>query len=67
MIRKSGFRFSYPDFRFCNPTKNPKTGFKAEISPLRFAFFPFFFFFFRKSEKGFEKLFLRTAVLHVHV
>lgn len=51
MIRKSGFRFSYPDFRFCNPTKNPKTGFKAEISPLRFAFFPFFFFFFFGNPK----------------
>ena len=37
--------------------------FNAENAVLGFPFFPFFF---GKSEKEFEKLFSGTAVLHVH-
>ena len=48
--------------RICNGTRNPITDFNAEISDLGFPFFLFL----GKSEKGFEKLFLRTAVLHAH-
>ena len=49
-------------FRICNRTRNPKTAFNAAI-------FVFDFPFYRsigKSEKGFEKLSLGTAVLHAH-
>ena len=38
-------------------------GFNAEISVFGFSFFPFYS---KKSEKGFEKLSLRTALLHAH-
>ena len=47
-------------FRICNRTRNPKTDFNAEISVLDFHFYRSI----GKSEKGFEKLSLRTAVLH---
>ena len=61
-IGKSGFGFSKSGFRISNRTRNPKTDFNAEISVFGFSFLPFDW----ESEKGFEKLLLRTAVLHAH-
>ena len=50
-IGKSGFRI-------CNRTRNPKTDLNTEISVFGFPFYLSN----GKSEKGFEKLSLRTAV-----
>ena len=50
-IGKSGFRI-------CNRTRNPKTDLNTEISVFGFPFYRSN----GKSEKGFEKLSLRTAV-----
>ena len=49
-----------------NRTRNPKPDFSAEII-LRYLFLDFHLYrSIGKSEKGFEKLSLRTAVLHAH-
>ena len=61
-IRKSGFRFKNPDFGFAIEREIRK-----QISTLRYLFLDFHLY--RSigiSEKGLEKLSLRTAVLHVH-
>ena len=61
-IGKSGFRFSNPDFGFAIEREIRK-----QISTLRYLFLDFHFYrSIGKSEKGFEKLSLRTAVLHAH-
>ena len=61
-IGKSGFRFLNPDFGFAIERKIRK-----RISTLRYLFLDFHFYrSIGKSEKGFEKLSLRTAVLHAH-
>lgn len=57
----SGFRFSNR-IRICNKTGNPRTGLMAEKSLLGFLSFRFI----EKLEKGFKKLFSRTAVVHLH-
>jgi len=63
-------RFGNPDLDF----QNPDFGFPIEreirkrISTMRYLFLDFHFYrSIGKSAKGFEKLFLRTAVLHAHV
>ena len=62
LIGKSGFRFWNPDFGFCNPTRNPSSGWiSIKKSKNGFHWFPFHRSI-RKSEKGFEKLFSWTAV-----
>ena len=61
-IGKSGFRFQNPDFGFAIEREIRK-----RISTLRNLFLDFHFYrSIGKSEKGFEKLSLRTAVLHAH-
>ena len=61
-IGKSGFRFYNPDFGFAIEREIRK-----RISTLRYLFLDFHFYrSIGKSEKGFEKLSLRTAVLHAH-
>ena len=62
-------RLGNPDLDF----QNPDFGFPIEreirkrISTLRYLFLDFHFYrSIGKSAKGFEKLFLRTAVLHAH-
>ena len=54
-IGKSGFQI-------CNQTRNLKVDFNAEISVFGFPLFHVI----GKAKKGFEKLSLRTAVLHAH-
>ena len=62
-IGKSGFRFSKSGFRICSRTGNRKT----DLSTLRYLFLNFHFYrSIGKSEKGFEKLSSRTAVLHAY-
>ena len=61
-IGKSGFRFQNPDFGFAIEREIRK-----RISTLRYLFLDFHFNrSIGKSEKGFEELSLRTAVLHAH-
>ena len=61
-IGKSGFRFENPDFGFAIERKTRK-----RILTLRYLFLDFHFYCsIGKSEKGFEKLSLRTAVLQAH-
>ena len=61
-IGKSGFRFKNPDFGFAIEREIRK-----RISTLRYLFLDFHLYrSIGKSEKGFEKLSLRTAVLHAH-
>ena len=61
-IRKSGFRFKNPDFGFAIEREIRK-----RISTLRYLLLDFHLYrLIGKSEKGFEKLSLRTALLHAH-
>lgn len=48
--------------RICDKTGNPRTDLIAKKSPLGFLSFRFI----EKLEKGFEKLFSGTAVVHLH-
>ena len=61
-IGKSGFRFYNPDFGFPIEREIQK-----RISTPKYLFWDFpFYRSIGKSEKGFEKLYLGTAVLHAH-
>ena len=61
-IGKSGFKFKNPDFGFAIEREIRK-----RISTLKYLFLDFpFYRSIGKSEKGFKKLSLETALLHAH-